>query len=211
MKNVEGILIAIMFKEPLDNSFSFFNITAKFKDEFESLFSKVEPIPIVPAGESAPPEIPRYILQANGDKKGEFSFAPLRLDFRFVEIKKYSNDYLKNKLDSIQSILNDFELKEFRIGIVSSGTIESKEDDPFLKRHIRIESLSESKEIQFSYRNIINESDYNLNEWMRYRTLTNSTITNFEYDVNTIDSISKGMINSFGDIATQKIGEFIES
>lgn len=210
MKDVKGILVAIMFKEPLESNFSFFDLTAKCKSEFKDLFGKVEPISFATAAENPPPEVPRYILQNKEDNSGEFSFAPLRFDFSFINIKNYSKEYLEDKLETIQSILMNFNLKEFRIGIVASGNITSKEDDPYLKKYLKMESLSDSKEIQFSYRDISEEGNYNVNEWIRYRTLTKSKITNFEYDINTIESISKNMIIGFGDITKRKIGEFIE-
>lgn len=210
MKNIDSILIAIMFREPLPESFSFFNLTGSFKKEFNNLFEKVEPIAIIPGGQLAPPEVPRYILKSEEETICEFTFSGLRFDFRFVNIKNFKPNWIEDNLKSIQTVLNTFNLKPFRIGIVPSGKIILDNNEFFLEQYIKMEDFSNSKEIHYSYRNTIDKEGYNLNEWVKYGALNRSNITDFELDINTMDSISLDMITDFSQTVSKKIGDFIE-
>lgn len=208
MTNVEGILIAIMFREPLSEKFRFFDLTGDFKDEFKSLFESVEPISVVPGGQ-APPEVPRYILQQNEeDKISEFVFSGLRFDFRFLNIKDFELDSIEKNLKSIQSILERFDITPFRIGVVLNGHIKM-DDEFFLNKYITMDKIKDCEEVKFSYRDIIREKGYNLNKWVKYGGLNNDAITSFEVDINTMDILNLTAFDVFGKIVSQKMGEFI--
>jgi hypothetical protein len=212
MKNVdvENILIAIMFNEPLTQNFSFFNLTVKVKEQFSSLLENVEPIPFIPGGQAAPPEVPRYILKSEEENIIEFTFSGLRFDFRFLNIKDFNLKYIKDNLETINSILNKLNLPPFRIGVVFSGKIIQDDDKFFLEDYVNVEKLSNSKEIQLSYRNMIAEEGYNLNKWVRYYGLNKDNTTNFDLDINTMDPIPLSLISKFNEVISKKIGDFHE-
>lgn len=210
MRKVNSILIAIMFQEPLDANFKYFNLTGKFKQEFNDCFENVEPISIVPGGQVVPPEIPRYVLKNEEDNISEFTFSGARFDFSFIKIADFKKESIVAHLNSIESVLSNFNIKPFRIGIVASGIIKLDDNGFFLKEFIKLEDFGDYEEIQTSYRQTIKGNGYILNEWVKYGAYVENNFTNFELDINSKEAFNLEKITSFGEFFSTKIGDFIE-
>lgn len=208
-KDVNSILIAVMFTQPLQENFSYFKVTGDFKETFSDLFEGIDPMPFAPGVQSAPPEIPRYILRNDKNQTVEFTFSGFRFDFRFSNINQFTPNNIQERLIAIQSVLKHFDLKPFRLGVVVGGNIISKTDSHFLENHLQLQQFSNSNEVQLSYRDISVVNGYNMNEWFRYRWLVNNKNTEFELDINTMEGIESGDISIISEIFCKKIGDFI--
>lgn len=210
MKKVQSILIAIMFQEPLDANFSYFSLTGKFQQEFKQYFENVEPVPLLPGAQGAPPEIPRYLLKSEESPLSEFTFSGIRFDFRFIKIADFKKESIVDHLNSIKTVLSDFNIKPFRIGIVTSGLIKLDKDEFFLKEYLKMQDFEDYEEIQASYRKTITLKGYTLNEWIKYGAYVENNFTNFELDINTKEAFNLDRIVGFGEVYSNRIGDFIE-
>lgn len=209
MRVVNHLLIAVMFGTPLQPSFSFFDITAKFKNQFKDLFGDIDPIPTAPANQNIPPDIPRYLLQTN-DNKNAFSFSGIRFDYNFYRDNITLED-IREYVRTVESGLNDLITPKFRIGLVIEGTFNIlNEPDDFIKEYIISDKMSDAIEWQLSYRKILSKKGYNYNEWVRFFVFKNNPIVNFSLDVNSIDEITNGQILlNYDGIISERFGDFI--
>lgn len=205
MKTVENVSIVIMFKDPLPNEFSYFRLTAESQNKFDDILGSAEPIPVVPGGDNAPPEVPRYILK---DENTEFIFSGISLEFKFLNQNNFDVSKINLWLESIQSILEQFSLPSFRIGVVINGSIADQEN--FMEDYVNKDNLKSPEEIQLSYRHTTSKENNTLNQWIRYAELKPDNEIKFELDINTAGSISYDKINSFSNLISKNIGDFIE-
>lgn len=210
MKKVNHLLIAIMFNEPLPQGFSYFNLTAKFKEQFDSEFGRVDPITMIPPNQLAPPEVPRYILQTNDFS---FSFSGIRFELHFNNISDFTLSDLEDYIGRIRKVFEYISINVFRIGIVLDGVIDT-EGNPidFLKDYINIENLKDSFEYHIYYRDMMSKDGYNYNKWVRYIALKDNYKINFQLDLNTVDFISSSqLLNVYEKHLSEGISEFIGS
>lgn len=210
MKKVDHILIAIMLNEPLPQSFSYFSLTARFKDEFNDIFGTTEPIPTGQG--NMPPEIPRYSLQTD-DLKYSFSFSGLRFDFNFNKISNFTMESLDKYIHSIEMVLSSLALPPVRIGVVVDGIIlpESSVED-YLSQFINMANLTKPMEYQFSYREIISNNGYNYNKWTRHGGLKDNKELNFQLDINSANELPTSQLNSvYSQVIKKEIGDYIGS
>lgn len=212
MKKVNNVLIAIMFVKPLTRKFSFFDLTARFKDKFRDIFGDIEPISPIPPKQSAPPEIPRYILETN-DLDYQFSFSEVRFEFNFNNVTDFNIELLGNYVNSIQDVLQIFSLNTFRVGIVLTGIIDSEyKAEKYLKQYIQIDELDSAVEFEISFRELVVDKSFTLNKWIRHSALKGDNKVNFHIDVNSADLLSTNqLLTVFTEIMAKELGDFIGS
>lgn len=151
------------------------------KELVEKIELLKEPI-LIPQEVNAPKEVnfPVIIFDKNQEMKLIANFHTMT-----ITIKKKENTDILNLMDGVYDVLENNEIKVYRIGFVYNSSLEHAEIEKFKSQKILDADIINSKNFELSWLKDININNINVNCWQRYYTIEGNDILNTTFDINT--------------------------